>query len=181
MDVGSYKLHIHCVGQGSPTVVLDSLGDGTSVHWAWVQPEIAKTTRVCAYDRARRGWSEAGSGTRDARRAANDLHALLHNAGVPGPYILAGHSYGAAVARLYADQYPDEVVGMALIDGALPDMSSARFPPEELAKAAQEHQFMAIAPLLARFGVFRLVGPLPVALPPAAQAKYEAMYASTSL
>src|SRR4029079_14258924 len=77
VDVGGYKLHIHCMGAGSPTVILDHVGAGNSAQWGLVQPEIASTTRVCAYDRAGFGWSDAGPEPRDAQQSAHELHTLL--------------------------------------------------------------------------------------------------------
>src|SRR6185295_11025110 len=79
-DVGGYRLHLYCVGDGSPAVILDAMGDGTSVNWAWVQPEVASKTRTCAYDRAGRGWSEPSPKPRNAVNIAAELHLLLANA-----------------------------------------------------------------------------------------------------
>src|SRR3954447_21727232 len=67
VDAGGYKLHIHCLGEGSPTVILEAGQGGLSSDWIWIQPEIAKATRVCAYDRAGVAWSEPGPQPRDAR------------------------------------------------------------------------------------------------------------------
>jgi len=106
VEVGDHHLHIHCVGEGSPTVILESTSDGTSANWGWVQPEVAKSTRVCAYDRGGRGWSELGPQPRDAIQIAGELHALLRNADVPAPYMLVGHSAGGLFIREYAEQYP---------------------------------------------------------------------------
>ena len=86
VSVGNHKLHIRCMGEGSPTVILESGAPATSIEWsAWVQPEVAKATRVCAYDRAGLGWSEAGPTPRDAEQITSELHALLENAGIEGP------------------------------------------------------------------------------------------------
>ena len=118
--VGGHRLHIDCVGQGSPTVILES-GLGTmSVDWANVQPEVAKTTRVCAYDRAGTGWSEPGPEPRDPQQIARELHTLLGNAGIDGPYVLVGQSFGGLYVRMYAAQYPKEVEGMVLVDASHP-------------------------------------------------------------
>lgn len=111
VEVGNHRLHIHCVGEGSPTVILESTSGGTSANWGWVRPEVAKTTRVCAYDRGGRGWSELGPQPRDAIQIAGELHALLRNADVPAPYVLVAHSAGGLFIREYAEQYPNEVGG----------------------------------------------------------------------
>src|SRR5215207_9769188 len=94
VDVGTHSLHINCLGQGSPTVILES-GLGTmSADWANVQPQVAKTTRVCSYDRAGTGWSERGPTPRDPKQIAGELHTLLANAGIDGPCVLVGQSFG---------------------------------------------------------------------------------------
>src|SRR6266487_4781642 len=156
IDVGGYKLHIFCMGQGSPTVILDHVGAGNSAQWALVQPEIAKTTRVCAYDRAGFGWSDPGPAPRDARQNVQELHMLLTNAQIAPPYVLVGHSFGGDVARLYADQYRDQVAGMVLVDpGTLFDTPGV--PPEiNAAWQAEDQIFMRLAPILSRLGVMRL-------------------------
>src|SRR6266536_5507005 len=157
IDVGGYKLHIFCMGAGSPTVILDHVGAGNSAQWALVQPEIAKTTRVCAYDRAGFGWSDPGPAPRDARQNVQELHALLTNAHIAPPYVLVGHSFGGDVARLYADQYRDQVAGMVLVDpGTLFDTPGV--PPEiNAAWQAEDQTIMRLAPILSRLGVMRLV------------------------
>lgn len=116
IDVGGYKLHLYCTGEGSPTVILDAMGPGWSVYWSQVQPEIAKVTRVCSYDRAGFGWSDAGRLPRIGRRMAGELHQLLTNGGIAGPYVLVGHSLGGFVARLYRRAHPNDVVGIVLVD-----------------------------------------------------------------
>jgi pimeloyl-ACP methyl ester carboxylesterase len=121
VDVGGYRLHLQCVGTGSPTVVLDAGLGGTSLDWSLVQAEIGQTTRVCAFDRAGMGWSDSSPEPRDAQHIAQELHALLHNANVPGPYVLVGWSYGGMYAREYAGQYSDEVAGLVLLDSSHPD------------------------------------------------------------
>jgi hypothetical protein len=93
VSVGQYRLHIYCTGEGSPTVILDTLHGGTSINWAFVQPEAAKVTRVCSYDRAGRGWSDQDAMPRDLWGTAEDLHTLLLNAGEQGPYVLVGHYF----------------------------------------------------------------------------------------
>jgi pimeloyl-ACP methyl ester carboxylesterase len=128
-DVGGFKMHMYCAGEGSPTVILESgLGD-TYVSWRKVQPQIAKFTRVCSYDRAGIGYSDSSSQPRTSKVMAAELHALLHAAGVAPPYILIGHSMGGYNVRLYASLYRSEVAGMVLVDASHPDQDN-RFPPE---------------------------------------------------
>ncbi len=109
-------MHLNCTGEGAPTVVLDTQAPSTSIDWALVQPEIAKFTRVCSYDRAGYGWSEAGPLPRSAGQEASDLDKLLSASGEPGPYLLVGASYGGHVVRIFANEHPEKAVGMVLVD-----------------------------------------------------------------
>ena len=154
VEVGDHRLHIHCVGEGSPTVILESTSDGTSANWGWVQPEVAKSTRVCAYDRGGRGWSELGPQPRDAIQIAGELHALLRNADVPAPYVLVGHSAGGLFIREYAEQYPNEVAGMVLLDAAHPDSTTI---PSERESLEFARGLFTISPWLAPFGIDRVL------------------------
>src|SRR5215211_8224249 len=121
VDVGGYSLHINCVGQGSPTVVLDAGLGEWSAQWVRVQRELSGSTRVCAYDRAGMGWSERGPEPRDARQISSELHTLLAKAGIEGPYVLVGHSFGGLYARMYAARYPNQVSGVVLVDSSHPE------------------------------------------------------------
>jgi pimeloyl-ACP methyl ester carboxylesterase len=110
------RLHIWCIGQGTPTIVLEPGLGGTSLSWSWLQPMLAKSTRVCSYDRPGLGWSEPLNVPRDGRNTARTLHKLLHAAGERGPFVMVGHSLGGAYARLYRDQFRDDVGGLVLLD-----------------------------------------------------------------
>jgi pimeloyl-ACP methyl ester carboxylesterase len=156
VDVGGYRLHINCTGQGSPTVILEAAADMSSADWGWIQPGIAKHTRVCAYDRAGMGWSEPGPEPRDARQISTELHTLLTGAGIAGPYIMVGHSSGGLYVRMYAAQHPEEVVGMVLVDPGHPDMT-ARIPALE-AQTASDAQLVRTMRLLSYLGIPRLLG-----------------------
>jgi pimeloyl-ACP methyl ester carboxylesterase len=115
VDVGGYRVHLYCVGAGSPAVVIT--GAGYSFDWGLVQPEVAKFTRVCAYDHSGIAWSDPGPADTCSLRVG-EIHAALRNAKIAGPYVLVGHSLGALVSRLYASKYPDEVAGMVIVDHA---------------------------------------------------------------
>jgi pimeloyl-ACP methyl ester carboxylesterase len=118
VDVGGYELHLHCEGEGSPTVILETGAGGFSSHWVYVQEEVAEFTRVCAYDRAGLGWSEVSPRPRTSDVVVEELHTLLSEADVAEPYVLVGHSLGGVFVRRYAHQFPDEVAGMVLVDSA---------------------------------------------------------------
>ncbi|HJQ35422.1 MAG TPA: alpha/beta hydrolase [Pyrinomonadaceae bacterium] len=116
VDVGGYRLHLYCTGEGARTVILESGLGGGVLDWGSVQPEVARFARVCSYDRAGAGWSEAGPAPRDSRQVVRELHALLGTAGLRPPYVLVGHSLGGLHAQLFASQYPEEVAGVVLVD-----------------------------------------------------------------
>jgi pimeloyl-ACP methyl ester carboxylesterase len=120
IDVDGFKMHIHCEGVGSPTVILEAMSGGTSTYWGWIQPEIQKETRVCVYDRAGFGWSESDPESLTLARTARNLHTLLVNGNIEGPYVLVGHSIGGVYVRQFAADYPDDVVGVMLLDEANP-------------------------------------------------------------
>ena len=120
VDVGGHRLHLHCTGSGSPTVVLEPGLGGASSDLGWVQPAVARDSRVCVYDRAGRGWSDAAEGPQDAGQIAADLHTLLKRAEVSGPYVLAGHSFGGLYVQTFAANYPGQVAGLVLLDSTAP-------------------------------------------------------------
>lgn len=135
VDVGGRSLYITCMGEGSPTVILEHGMATESGSWATVQQAVARFTRVCAYDRAGRGTSDPAPTPRTSEDMVADLHALLANGNVPGPYILVGNSLGGFNARLYAHKYPAEVVGMVLVDSMHADQFARieqALPPETL-------------------------------------------------
>ena len=146
VDVGGYKMHINCTGEGSPTVILESGWADYSPTWTYVQPEVAKTTRVCSYDRAGYGWSEPSPNPRTASWRAKELHALLVNAKIQGPYVLVGHSLGGMFMRVYAYTYPDEVVGMVLVDSTHEEQYE-RLPGAKSFASDQVRQFRMLGML----------------------------------
>lgn len=118
VDMGGYRLHLYCLGVGSPTVILEAgLGDNV-LGWELVHEKLAESTRVCAYDRAGLGWSDGQDRVIPSQEVAQILHTLLQKAQVAGPYILVGHSMGGLHVRSYARLYPEEVVGMVLVDSS---------------------------------------------------------------
>ena len=115
VNVGKYRVHLYCVGTGDPTVLI--LGAGPSFAWGLIQPEVAKDTRVCAYDHSGTTWSDDGPADSCALRI-NEAHVALKQLGVKGPLILVGHSVGGLVARLYAERFPNDVAGIVFVDHA---------------------------------------------------------------
>ena len=120
VDVGGHRLHLSCTGSGSPTVVLEPGHGEVSSAMAWITAVVAQDSRVCVYDRAGKGWSDPVDGPQDAVQIATDLHTLLDRANVPGPYVLAGHSFGGLYVLTFAAQYPDQVAGLVLLDSTAP-------------------------------------------------------------
>jgi len=159
VNVDGYKMHIYCMGEGSPTIILDHVGGGSSVDWALIQPKLAEQTRVCAYDRAGFGWSDFSPAPRTLEQQVHELHGLLKGANERGPYILVGHSYGARVVRVYAAKYPDEVSGLVLMDaGILSD--DPRYPTDMQSNSESENNMLRAAHWLSPFGLVRLTKPL---------------------
>ncbi len=124
VDIGSgQRLNLYCTGQGSPTVVMDAgMGDST-VSWALVQPELSKRGRVCSFDRAGLGFSDAARRPGTPVNASEDLHALLNAAGEKPPFILVGHSLAGLNVRVYADKYRDQVIALVIVEGSHEDQS----------------------------------------------------------
>jgi pimeloyl-ACP methyl ester carboxylesterase len=155
-DVGGYKMHMDCTGEGTPTVILNAgLGD-TYVSWRKVQPQIAKFVRVCSYDRAGLGYSDSSSRPRTSKDIAEELHALLQAAHVAPPYVLVGHSLGGYEVRLFASLYRNEVAGMVLVDASHPDQMN-RFPPDLKNMAATQVREDEFLEFTMPFGVPRLL------------------------
>jgi pimeloyl-ACP methyl ester carboxylesterase len=157
IDVAGYKMHIDCTGQGTPVVILDSGLGNSYATWHTVQPPISNFVRVCSYDRAGVAYSDSSPRRRTSKDIAEELHTLLHNAGVPSPVVLVGHSMGGFDVRVYASLYRNEVAGMVLVDSSHPEQQR-RFPQafRDMDKGwLRELEFMEFA---APFGVPRFLG-----------------------
>jgi pimeloyl-ACP methyl ester carboxylesterase len=122
VDVGGFRLNLYCMGSGSPTVIFDSGWEDWAPAWSTVQPQIARWTRACSYDRAGAGFSEPGPMPRTSVRIAKELHIALHRANIAGPYILVGNAFGGDNVRTFADLYLGEVAGLVLDDADSDDV-----------------------------------------------------------
>lgn len=129
VDIGGRSLYIHCVGEGTPIVVFEAGAGDDSRTWSKVQPEVGRTTRACAYDRAGTGSSPAAPRPHTSCEMAEELRTLLQRARVPGPYVLVGHSLGGLNIRLYTSAHPDDVAGIVLVDATTEDQEAKLFDP----------------------------------------------------
>ena len=146
VDIGGFRLHLWCTGDGAPAVILDNGLGGTSPGWGFVQPDVARFTRVCSYDRAGMGYSDPGPSPRTARRIANELAELLAHGGIDGPVVLVGASIAGFNIRVFASDHPERAAGLVLVDAS---------------HEADAHEVPGMArfvPLLSTVGVFRLLG-----------------------
>jgi pimeloyl-ACP methyl ester carboxylesterase len=153
-DVGGHRLHLNCTGTGSPTVVLENGLSETSPLWSAITTQVAKTTRICAYDRAGQGWSDDVAHPQDGIAVAIDLHTLLARAGEHGPYVLAGHSSGGTLAMTYAVRYPAQVAGLVLLDSSSPHQYTDQ--PDFAGTYAMMRRVLPVLPALARVGALHL-------------------------
>lgn len=157
IDVGGYRMHLYCTGQGSPAVILDA-GHGDSwLTWQKVQPRIAEFTKVCSYDRAGMGWSDPSPKPRTSKAVAAELHTLLHRASISPPYVLVGHSLGGMNVRAYSDAYRQDVAGIVLEDSAHPDQM-ARLPQAIKQLENRYAVFFRVMQDSMPFGIPRIMG-----------------------
>jgi pimeloyl-ACP methyl ester carboxylesterase len=156
VDVGGHKLYLSCAGSGDPTVVFEPGLGAISSAFGLITPAVEKDTKVCVYDRAGRGLSESASGRPDGMQVAADLHTLLQEAHIPGPYVLVGHSFGGLYSLIFAAEYPDDVAGLVLLDSTSPEQVERK-----LSGWPGFYEFYrratALMPSLARLGVTRLI------------------------
>jgi pimeloyl-ACP methyl ester carboxylesterase len=134
VDIGGYRLHLWCTGDGAPAVILDTGLGGSSADWGFVQPDVARFTRVCSYDRAGMGYSDPGPSPRTARRIASELAELLVRGGIAGTVVLVGASIAGFDVRVFASDHPERAAGLVLVDASHEDQThevpqTARFVP----------------------------------------------------
>jgi pimeloyl-ACP methyl ester carboxylesterase len=157
VDIGGLRLHINCTGAGSPAVILEAGPNDSSVIWQLAQPEISRFTRVCSYDRAGFGWSDAPNEPRSSLNIANELARLLTRAGVPGPYVLVGHDFGTLDLRVFAARHRREVAGMVFVDSVHPDIHH-RPPFNVAAQSAVANFYYRVLPWTVPLGLPRILG-----------------------
>jgi len=157
VDIGGLRLHINCTGAGSPTVIMEAGPNDSSVIWQLVQPEISRFTRVCSYDRAGFGWSDAPNEPRTSSNIADELERLLSRAAVPGPYVLVGHDFGTLDLRVFAARYRNQVAGMVFVDSVHPDMHH-RPPFNVAAQSTVANAYYRAIPWTVLVGVPRILG-----------------------
>ncbi len=186
VEVNGTRMHLYCMGEGSPTVILESGAGSSCIDWSLVQPEVARYARVCSYDRPGFGWSEAVRGSLTREQVAAQLHDLLQAAEIPGPYVLVGHSLGGEYVRTFARDYPEETAGLVLVDSSH-ESESARLPAEFLQWQQMTMRAMSVCRTVSPFGWFRMIrfwdnvyGSSMSALPPASREAMLAMNYQTA-
>ena len=157
VDIGGLRLHINCTGAGIPAVILEAGPNDSSIIWQLAQPQISKFTRVCSYDRAGFGWSDAPNEPRSSLNIASELERLLTRAAVPGPYILVGHDFGTLNLRVFTARHRQQVAGMVFVDSVHPDMHH-RPPFNVAAQSTVSNLFYRGIPWTVPLGVPRLLG-----------------------
>jgi pimeloyl-ACP methyl ester carboxylesterase len=188
VQINGKNWHYQIMGEGYPTVIVDSGTGGTYLDWQLVQPEVAKFTRILTYDRAGYGWSDLSSEPRTAEQVVGELRQLLREVEIEPPYILVGMSLGGLFSRLFAYHYPEEVAGMVLVDVAHERMYEDT-PAEwvELNKRL-ERLLINVVPIIGRIGLLRLLvafDSLPMAtglfqkFPPSTRPLAKAIYSQT--
>lgn len=159
VQLEGHRLHFQDMGEGSPTIILESGLMSTVLTWQQIQPKLAKSARVISYDRAGMGWSDPGPEPRDAERIAEELRDFLRRAEIPPPYVLVGHSFGGLTMLLFAARYPHEVSGVVLVDPVAP---SEWHSPDERDRHRAEigSKVCRRAAILSHTGLLRLIASL---------------------
>ncbi len=168
VDVGGYRLHLHCIGEGTPIVLFDVGAGGSSADYADLHRALGSVTRACFYDRAGLGWSDPPTGVDGVERFLTDLEAVVESIGTDRPLVLAGHSFGGYMVRLYAAAHPERAAALVLVDAAH-ERQWQELPPENVSLVRDAARQLRWAPLFARLGLIRLMSPAPDSATAAAQ------------
>lgn len=121
VDLGGHRLHVDCIGEGLPTIIIENGFEEFSFDWIFVQSALAKSNKVCIYDRAGYAWSDPGPKPRTFAQINLELHDALAKLGEHGPFVLVGHMFGGPIVRNYAQTYPDDVAGLVFVDAVSED------------------------------------------------------------
>ncbi len=159
VELDGRQVHVHCAGEGSPTVILEAGLPGNSLAWMSVFSEIAALTRVCSYDRPGYGWSEPASSPRTADTIVQELRMLLQAADIKPPYVLVGHSFGGLLMQLYATRFPSDFEGVVLVDSSHSDQAHRTLDLDEIEGIAR------VLKVLGPLGFARLLLPVPAGDP----------------
>jgi pimeloyl-ACP methyl ester carboxylesterase len=162
--VDGHQFHLLCKGDGTPTAILEPGFGLPSLVWAWVQAEVANTSRVCIYDRAGYGWSEPTAAPMDAENVSRQLYELLKEGNISGPYVLVGHSIGAAYIGMFAMKNPEAAAALILIDPTVPvGLDLSKLGEQSVLTKALSRYFVSVggARLLLAFGLFNYWRDLP--------------------
>jgi pimeloyl-ACP methyl ester carboxylesterase len=151
------RLHLLCEGEAGPVIVVEQGAGEPSLLWRAIQEEARSFSRFCLYDRAGYLWSPAAPGPRSIEDRAEDLHAMLERAGLPGPYVLVAHSYGGLVVRAFARRFPEEIAGLVMVDAI---EESIAFHPAYQRFLRRASPFVALLRGGAMVGLPRLFGTL---------------------
>ena len=164
--VDGRRMHIYCTGVGSPTVVIEGGLSDNWIGWQLVQPGLARVTRVCTYDRAGLGWSDPDPGQRDAVVIADQLHELLHQAGINDRLLLVGQSAGGLYVCRFATKYSTEIAGLVLVDSTPPE-SFDRIPSnhETSEQLGERHRDALLSRFSDTFGLSRILNHCAVSVP----------------
>jgi pimeloyl-ACP methyl ester carboxylesterase len=157
VDIGGRTLNIHCTGEGNPTVIFVSGRTAPGYVWTPIQRGISAFTRSCWYDRADIGWSDSGPDPAWGDAAARDLHHLVQNAGLKPPLVLAGHSFGGHIIRLYHHAYPGEASGMVFVDAAHEDGGTIQGMPHRDRPPLPRSVIRGLSIVLGRLGMMRFL------------------------
>jgi len=175
IDIGGRRLHLFCEGNApGPTVVIEQGAGSPSVLWWPIQTRVKAFARVCTYDRAGYLWSDPAHAAPSLQDRVTDLHALLHTANIPSPYILVGHSFGGPLIRLYTQRYPDDVAGLVLVDAA---PETVIFRPSFNDYTFKLGLFVRAAGLAARFGLLHAAAAFMTSPPTMSPAAFRALKA----
>ena len=157
VEVDGTELYLKCIGEGSPTVILEAGLGSNSNSWSGIHDTLAEATQVCAYDRSGMGWSAYNTDMVSSEQIANTLHTLLNNAEILSPYVMVGHSAGGVYVRQFAALYPDDVAGIVLVDSSH-EQQTSRLPTELQDISAGFETLLRFCRAVAPFGIIRVSG-----------------------